>query len=332
MLKNEQKHIQANSSFTVKYSSRDIHSQSEILDTWNQEYSQLSKGYFAGSIYELENNRFRIFQERMNRSVFQKGFVAKNNFGLGVVLKASGKPLMVGQPVNINDLIIFSGSEGFEFFSPEKFQFAGIEIKDREGKVNTNKISLHTLLAEKIGDKANTLSSSANSIAVFGYNLLCILAYNQKVKKIKKNQNVESLDKQLIGNILDLFYLNALNETYNEVNHTNYWKIVSNIRELVISGSESPFSITELGIILGLTTRTIQTACNLTLGISPINFLRSLRLSKVRKELEISKTVSDAATRWGFWHFGYFSRDYKEMFGELPSETWRKYKLKSSRI
>jgi len=28
--------------------------------------------------------------------------------------------------------------------------------------------------------------------------------------------------------------------------------------------------------------------------------------------------------RWGFTHLGFFARDYKKMFGELPSETLRK--------
>jgi hypothetical protein len=32
-------------------------------------------------------------------------------------------------------------------------------------------------------------------------------------------------------------------------------------------------------------------------------------------------TVSAEALRWGFWHFGEFSRAYKECFGELPSDT-----------
>jgi AraC family transcriptional regulator, ethanolamine operon transcriptional activator len=36
-----------------------------------------------------------------------------------------------------------------------------------------------------------------------------------------------------------------------------------------------------------------------------------------------STTVSAQALNWGFWHFGDFSRAYKDCFGELPSETLR---------
>ena len=34
-------------------------------------------------------------------------------------------------------------------------------------------------------------------------------------------------------------------------------------------------------------------------------------------------TVQGVAARWGFWHMGAFSADYKRQFGELPSATRR---------
>ena len=32
-------------------------------------------------------------------------------------------------------------------------------------------------------------------------------------------------------------------------------------------------------------------------------------------------TVADIAARWGFWHMGHFSQDYKALFGETPTQT-----------
>lgn len=55
--------------------------------------------------------------------------------------------------------------------------------------------------------------------------------------------------------------------------------------------------------------------------MNPIKFLRALRLSEVRREIPFASSVTDAATQLGFWHFGYFARDYRYMFGELPSAT-----------
>jgi len=60
------------------------------------------------------------------------------------------------------------------------------------------------------------------------------------------------------------------------------------------------------------------------LGTSPMAYLKSLRLSAARKDLERARrdtTVAEVAMRWGFFRLGCFSADYRAMFGEKPSET-----------
>ena len=59
-------------------------------------------------------------------------------------------------------------------------------------------------------------------------------------------------------------------------------------------------------------------------GISPMCYLRSVRLSKTREELKSTtntKSVTEVALYWHFSHLGRFSMQYKKRFGELPSET-----------
>jgi AraC family ethanolamine operon transcriptional activator len=59
--------------------------------------------------------------------------------------------------------------------------------------------------------------------------------------------------------------------------------------------------------------------------MSPVTYLRALRLNGVRRELKRGgdEAVADRAARWGFWHQSRFAADYKHLFGELPSETLR---------
>ncbi len=60
-------------------------------------------------------------------------------------------------------------------------------------------------------------------------------------------------------------------------------------------------------------------------GLSPMAYLKSVRLNGVRRALKASNptqaTVLGIANRYGFWHMGHFARDYRQMFGESPSET-----------
>jgi AraC-like DNA-binding protein len=59
-------------------------------------------------------------------------------------------------------------------------------------------------------------------------------------------------------------------------------------------------------------------------GVSPMAYLRSVRLHAARKELrraECERSISELALRCGFTHLGRFSVDYRRAFGQTPSET-----------
>jgi len=74
--------------------------------------------------------------------------------------------------------------------------------------------------------------------------------------------------------------------------------------------------------------RTLENAFRQVVGLTPMNYLVRLRLHRVRQSLLAgthgTTTVSAEAMKWGFWHFGEFSRAYKDCFGELPSDTLRR--------
>ena len=86
--------------------------------------------------------------------------------------------------------------------------------------------------------------------------------------------------------------------------------------------------LSELCATANVSERTLQYAFNAIMGMSPLTYLHRLRLHRARDELLRAKsgstTVTDVALTWGFWHFGEFSRAYKNCFGEVPSKTLRK--------
>jgi AraC-like DNA-binding protein len=86
-------------------------------------------------------------------------------------------------------------------------------------------------------------------------------------------------------------------------------------------------SVTDLCRAAGVSERTLQYAFHEVVGLTPVAYLIRLRLHRVRQGLlsgtHGSTTVSTEALKWGFWHFGEFSRAYKDCFGELPSDTLR---------
>ncbi|HEF4760935.1 TPA: AraC family transcriptional regulator [Pseudomonas putida] len=63
-----------------------------------------------------------------------------------------------------------------------------------------------------------------------------------------------------------------------------------------------------------------------TFGVSPIAYIRNLRLANVRRDLirNTWPTVTETAMYWNFHHLGRFSKVYQDAYGETPSETSRR--------
>ena len=92
--------------------------------------------------------------------------------------------------------------------------------------------------------------------------------------------------------------------------------------------SDDHLYVSDLCRAAGVSERTLEYAFKEVMGLTPVTYLIRLRLHRVRQALlaatQGSTTVSAEALNWGFWHFGEFSRAYKDCFGELPSDTLRR--------
>jgi AraC family ethanolamine operon transcriptional activator len=86
-------------------------------------------------------------------------------------------------------------------------------------------------------------------------------------------------------------------------------------------------TVPDLAIAAGVSERTLRAAFHDYFGIGPVQFLRLRTLNQVRAALRNSNpaltTVTEVATRFGVWELGRLARDYRLLFGELPSATLR---------
>jgi len=77
--------------------------------------------------------------------------------------------------------------------------------------------------------------------------------------------------------------------------------------------------------VASLSERSLQYGFQDHLGMTPVQYLRIVRLNAARRQLQQTskgqQKVSDVALQWGFLELGRFARDYKQLFLELPSET-----------
>ena len=93
----------------------------------------------------------------------------------------------------------------------------------------------------------------------------------------------------------------------------------------ILEHPTDPITVQRLVRRIGVSERTLEFAFLERFGITPKAVLRSIRINGAHRELKLTNgentKISDIASRWGFWHMGQFGKDYKKMFGELPSRT-----------
>jgi AraC family ethanolamine operon transcriptional activator len=116
--------------------------------------------------------------------------------------------------------------------------------------------------------------------------------------------------------------------TLRDRTRQSYSRVVRLAEDYAVAHAGDRLYVTDLCVATGVSERTLEYAFQKVMGITPVAYLTKLRLHRVRQALRMathrSTTVSVQALNWGFWHFGDFSRAYKDCFGELPSETLRR--------
>jgi len=107
--------------------------------------------------------------------------------------------------------------------------------------------------------------------------------------------------------------------------HQSQTFIVKAAEDYALSHPDDRIYVGDLCRATATSERALEYAFKNVMGLTPVAYLTRLRLHRVRRALLAathgSATVSALALDWGFWHFGDFSRAYKNCFGELPSET-----------
>jgi AraC family ethanolamine operon transcriptional activator len=101
--------------------------------------------------------------------------------------------------------------------------------------------------------------------------------------------------------------------------------LVKQADEYMRSQLETSITLMSLCKALHTSERPLNYGFHEVLGVSPMAYLKTLRLQAVRTQLQRvdpeTTAIVEIANRFGFISLGHFSRDYKTMFGELPSET-----------
>ncbi len=101
---------------------------------------------------------------------------------------------------------------------------------------------------------------------------------------------------------------------------------VKRVQEYLRANAGEPVTADQMALLAGVSLRSLYAGFKEYCGVSPMQYLRSLRLDGARSTLlnEPECNIASVAMRWGFGHLGRFSSEYKQRFGETPSQSLRR--------
>lgn len=306
----------------------DVDEQATLLPHWQQDYAQASAGPFSGEVEDVELGGMHLFVEHTGRRLLQRGALRPGQLALGVPLALGQGPISFCGATDWQDaaragglLCSFSGREGFEFSTPEGLVMAGVELPVALLRAHSADTAEHAAL--------DALAQRAALHAVPQPVLQALREWLQGALQLMRSQPEcladararEALRRALLSNLLALLPLGA--PSWHSVAPQPQWALVRRAQAHVRADPETPHTVADVCVALGVSRRTLQAAFQKVLGLSPVAWLRTQRLAGAHRSLRQARSVAEAATQWGFWHLGLFSRDYKRQFGRLPSQDLR---------
>ena len=288
----------------------------------NRRYTQLHKGQLKGDYLEENLGDVQIFRESLNAGALIEAAPVSSFLPFAAVISNADNFNYCGKARAKNTILQATGGfwdasfkHNLTFvvaaFNREKFN-QDVEYLTGEEVPNDWLVSKASLTEPYV------LKTYAHSLD----NLLSL---------IKNRPNILTKDnaqRMLADSILRLV-VEVLNQTTpvikKNVTQSNKRQGVRRVIDYLHNYAEQVPTLSELCNIAKLSERNLQYGFNDYLGITPIRYLRLVRLNGVKRDLLLShpnkNRIVDIALNWGFIELGRFAGEYRQLFQELPSAT-----------
>lgn len=318
-----------------------VHSIDEAASTmkgWQIDVLQMSPGKLNYSLSMTQLGHIQIFREHADKPLLKRGMASPGSLVFNFVLQAQGRGRLSGRAVDPEAGLVIDGDKLPEIITPNHFDLIFIVV-DREwlrGRIGEHichqlssgagRFGNFTLWNEQGLALSKLLPAAMRDFYTVSSQTLLYQAKNSELTEVKVGDDTALLEELVLDTLLAV--LNSVHKI-EPVSETGHKRLIDQARTLMMSNTLERQSMSQVAAQLGVSRRHLQTCFNSAVGIPATEFVRAERLNQVRKALVEARragravSIGDVAADWGFWHLSRFASDYRDMFGELPSETLR---------
>lgn len=324
------KHTDDNEIYAVRRTTKDVLEQADALPFWNQEYTQLDKGSFTGSVHSVASHGVQIFREAMNRSVDELASAPRDCYVIGLPTIVEGEGFWGGEQLDKSSLITLDKNAELLFRTSHSSEISVAVISEQ--RLTSYAEHVEKLEIRDLMDNINPVEAIPAHINK--QLLAALFVGTEHISQMQDQLNVNQIWRYFEDNMLNTCLQALMHASENgdrHYDHRVHRHIVTCVRDMTLSNQTEPWTIGELCAALNISRRTLNHAFKQVLGITPVTYMRNVRLHKIRSELQSAPdrilSIANVASKWGFWHMSLFSRYYRELFGECPSDTLDRARL-----
>jgi len=274
----------------------------------------------AAVVYQSTNRRVRT------RTSVHNGLLAYVTFGpqaTGMVEGLRVRPgmMLVAEPETEAGFVVDAGWESITVLVPPEDIRGHLSARQREGEF-------------RWPQRVETLRADPGRVqALFDWGKRLVdTASGQPTLFDSGPAERAAVQVELLETLLATMHsIDKLEPSGKEQTRQAHSHIVKIAEDYALSRGGEHIYVSDLCQAAMVSERTLEFAFKAVMGLSPMAYLTRLRLHRVRTALlaadQVSTKVSIEALKWGFWHFGEFSRAYRECFGELPSGTLQRKRV-----
>jgi len=301
---------------------KDIDQYAEVAKQWDVDFSQLDRGILNAAMTIVGSEDFQAFRTSYNRALLQRGASPKNMVTIAVPRYKVVNFFWRGNKIHGNNILIFPLNGEIDTESKAGFDVFGLSFTPDLIEQFCYQLDYPNLLQQIRNTEVVIVSElSMNMLRNFLENIFGILSHQEK--HFSDPNFIKTIKYEILKQILITIEkdLNSSKESSIRLRDKAFRKA----KTYILEHRTEPITVQELVEETSVTERTLEFAFLERFGITPKAVLRSFRLNGVHRELKLatlgSTQISDVAKQWSFYHMGQFAKDYKLMFGELPSET-----------
>ena len=272
---------------------------------------QLQKKSFAGVNKVLELPSMQITHTYMDGGIMYDYVPPKNAVVFSVMQQISNKACLDQMKLQTDMISVVDDKKIYNFMHNGCINIIDVSLKE-----NAN-----TLLLKKLKEAVDHYYIDEEQR--MGHLLQNIIDVFADRKIIEEHISIK-IEKLVTEAMLHLI----AEQEISTPRFTKSEKIVLNIKKQLFTHMDGKISISSLAKKYNISEKSLQNAFRSLYDITPVQFIRLLKLNHVHHELvqnrSVSTSVSRVAQKWGFSHMGKFSKHYTELFGENPSVTLKK--------